>query len=300
LLIAGLASFAVSILWPTIVWLVPADSRPYIGGTYHNNPFEMIFGYNGLGRFDATSSTAGSTFQTFTPPFAGDASPLRLFNDQLIGQIGWLVPVALVAAVAIWFTKTNRAVITALTVWFLSFAVMFSAVAGMHQFYTSALAIPIAALVAIAFAEARREKRLAPQVALIAVAVVTALFVSNKFSSYFGWVYLLQLAVAVAAITLTILAKKRFARVTLIAAAVALTLTPAVWASDAMNHPSSINPVAGSESLAGGFGGKGGPNFGGNAGQGGRSFGGNTESRRPELRWPERSTRLWATRQRPG
>ena len=78
LLIAGTTSLLASLTWVFVAWFVPASHRPYIGGTYHNNPFEMVFGYNGLGRFSATtqalsSATDDPNFRSFTPPFGGSA-----------------------------------------------------------------------------------------------------------------------------------------------------------------------------------------------------------------------------------
>jgi 4-amino-4-deoxy-L-arabinose transferase-like glycosyltransferase len=50
-LVAMLVMLAVSLSWVVTVALVPANSRPYIDGTTNNNPFSMVFGYNGLTRF---------------------------------------------------------------------------------------------------------------------------------------------------------------------------------------------------------------------------------------------------------
>ena len=277
LAIAGSISVSASIIWPLVVWLVPASSRPFIGGTYHNNPFEMIFGYNGLGRFGATAESAGSSYQTFTPPFAGDPSSFRFFNDQLSGQIAWLLPTALVAVVVLWFTKTSRVVLATLATWFLTFAVMFSAVAGMHQFYTSALAIPVAALVGLAVAEAHRVRLAWGQIALVTSASSTAFFIAGRFWDYFGWVSFVQAFVVLIAIAFFVLKSSKFVRMSAALTAAALLLTPAVWASDAMNHPSSINPAAGAESaMGGGVGGPAGmPGAGGQGGPAGMpGFGG--------------------------
>ncbi|MEI6591410.1 MAG: glycosyltransferase family 39 protein, partial [Actinomycetes bacterium] len=176
LLIAGSISLFASLLWPIVVAMVPSASRPFIGGTFTNNPFEMIFGYNGLGRFSATAADAGSSYQTFTPHFSGEPSLTRLFNEQLAGQIAWMLPTALVAIVILWVCKTNRALLVALITWFATFAFMFSAVEGMHQFYTSSLAVPAAALVGLAVAEARRANLIWAQVALVVSSAVTAIY----------------------------------------------------------------------------------------------------------------------------
>ncbi len=166
LLIAGATSLAVSLSWIFVVSLIPASARPYIGSTYANSPWEMVFGYNGLGRFSSTTS-ASAAYRSFTPPFSGSPSLVRLFNEQLAGQIAWMIPTAVVAIVVLFALGFNRRVTVLLTVWFATFAVMFSVVAGMHQFYTSALAVPMAALIGIAFGEARKQKVVWAQLTLV-------------------------------------------------------------------------------------------------------------------------------------
>ncbi|WP_238343801.1 ArnT family glycosyltransferase [Microbacterium sp. RG1] len=99
-LLTGAVSLVVSLAWVAVVWLVPASDRPYVGGTNSNNPWEMVFGYNGLGRFSATADS--DAYRSFTPAFSGDPGPLRLFNTELAGQIAWLLP-ATVAAIVVLF-----------------------------------------------------------------------------------------------------------------------------------------------------------------------------------------------------
>lgn len=92
----------------------------------------MVFGYNGLGRFG--SSTADTeAYRSFTPPFSGDPSIVRLLGEALAAQIGWLLPVALLS-IAILIALRFRLPLTVFgAVWFATFATMFSVVAGMHQ-----------------------------------------------------------------------------------------------------------------------------------------------------------------------
>jgi hypothetical protein len=63
-----------SLSWIIAVSLVPASDRPYIGSTLTNNPWEMVFGYNGLGRFgDTTADT--TAYRSFTPRSRGTRRP---------------------------------------------------------------------------------------------------------------------------------------------------------------------------------------------------------------------------------
>ncbi|MCM3887348.1 glycosyltransferase family 39 protein, partial [Frankia sp. R82] len=60
-LAGGLGLLVPSGLFIAIVELVPASSRPYIGGSQHNSLLELTIGYNGLGRItgDETGSVGG-------------------------------------------------------------------------------------------------------------------------------------------------------------------------------------------------------------------------------------------------
>jgi 4-amino-4-deoxy-L-arabinose transferase-like glycosyltransferase len=146
LAIAGFTSLCLSLLWIFIVWLTPAASRPYVGGTYSNSPWEMVFGYNALGRFTSdASSDSSSSYRSFTPPFGGDAGIDRLFNYQLSGQVSWLIPATVIAIIALLVLREKVTTTIFLAGWFLTFAVMFSAVSGLHQFYVTAMVIPMVA-----------------------------------------------------------------------------------------------------------------------------------------------------------
>lgn len=273
--IAGAASLAASLVWVVTVALIPAGSRPYIGSTLSNSAWEMVFGYNALGRFGSSTADAAA-YRTFTPPFSGSASAFRLFNTQLAGQIAWLIPAALLAVVVLWVLRYHRPLVVLLGVWLLTFAAMFSVVAGMHQFYTAALAVPIALLVALAVAWARRHRRTWPQAALVVVAVVTAVVLAAMYGGYSIAIAAVQTAAGAGALVLLWRESRsgRLLRVwTPLLIAASLVLTPAAWSAVTIAHPSSINPVAGGVADMGGFGGgmpgggAGGP--GGQAGPGG-------------------------------
>jgi len=280
LALAGVVGLVSSLWWVAIVSLIPAGSRPYIGSTLGNDPWEMVFGYNGLGRFSATSDS--SAYESFTPPFSGDPGVLRLFNAQLAGQIAWLVPAAVVGLIVLWLLRFPRAVTVLLTVWLLTFAAMFSTVAGMHQFYTAALAVPLGLVVATALVVARRQGRTGLQIAVVGVAALTALGIGIATGGYSVPVSIAQAVAAAVAIAL-LLSRFRARAFTAAIMLVGLLLTPAAWSVVTIAHPSSINPVAGgaSEMTGGGFGGRGGqapggaggPQGGGAPGATGQGFG---------------------------
>jgi 4-amino-4-deoxy-L-arabinose transferase-like glycosyltransferase len=88
---AGLAVFLLAAgWWIAPVRMVPETARPYIGGTDTNSVLEYApFGYNGLDRLlgEGSSSLRDGAW-------GGAAGWTRLFNDQVGGQISWLLPVA--------------------------------------------------------------------------------------------------------------------------------------------------------------------------------------------------------------
>lgn len=262
LLIAGTTSLLLSLVWIITVALVPASHRPYIGGTYRNNPFEMVFGYNGLGRFTSTSSALSSstddpTFRSFTPPFGGNPGLGRIFSAAVAGQIAWLIPTAIVSIVILYLLKISKPLIIFYTLWFITFFAMFSAVSGIHQFYTSALALPIAILVAGAVALAVKEAKHWHIVVLLNIAGLSTLYIASLYSGYLKWVAYLQVAVVIIVVAAIFTESQKLRQYVIPVAVLAgVVLTPAAWSVDAHNHTNSINPIAGNES-AGGMGSKG-------------------------------------------
>ncbi|MDN3357356.1 glycosyltransferase family 39 protein [Actinomadura sp. DC4] len=98
LCLAGFVLLASAGWWVAVVALVPAGSRPYIGGSQHNSVLELALGYNGFGRLSGNETGGlGNTNQ--------DAGWLRMFDVELGGQIAWLLPAALVLLLAgVWLT----------------------------------------------------------------------------------------------------------------------------------------------------------------------------------------------------
>ena len=92
---ATLALLAVSGAWIAAVALTPAANRPWISGTSSNSALSLVFGYNGFGR--VTGQTGGtSTGRGGGVLFSGSPGPLRLINDAMGDQGGWLLPLALI------------------------------------------------------------------------------------------------------------------------------------------------------------------------------------------------------------
>ncbi|MGD0409619.1 MAG: glycosyltransferase family 39 protein [Candidatus Limnocylindrales bacterium] len=141
--------------WVAIVQLLPAGSKPFIGGSTTGSPLDLIFGYDGLGRIFGASGPGGAGGGAGGGGFSGDVGLLRLFNDQMFGQIAWLIPLAIVCLIVglfrrRWAHRTDRALAGYLLwgSWFVVTAVVFSYMSGIiHSYYAVALAPAIAALV---------------------------------------------------------------------------------------------------------------------------------------------------------
>ena len=179
LLIAGVVTVVAVGWWPTIVWLVPAADRPYIDSTTDNNIWNLIFGYNGLGRIFGEKLGGGAIHAgTRTPSVAalgsraadvaggrgglggfgaGSAGLFRLFNADFGPNIAWLlVPALISAGFIIWLTRrlprTDRRRMMALLWggWLLLTGIIFSSMTGIvHSYYAVAMTPAIAVLVGI-------------------------------------------------------------------------------------------------------------------------------------------------------
>jgi 4-amino-4-deoxy-L-arabinose transferase-like glycosyltransferase len=159
--------------WVAIVTLTPASQRPYIGGSTDNSVLNLIFGYDGLSRITGSLGSfaggavrgagrafgggGGGFFGGGGPGggFGGQAGLLRLFNDQLGGEISWLLPLAGAALIAgLWFrrraprTDLARAGYVLWGGWLLTHAIVFSFASGiLHSYYAIAMAPGVAGLV---------------------------------------------------------------------------------------------------------------------------------------------------------
>ena len=156
-LMVGLGAMVASAgWWVAIVSLWPAGSRPYIGGSQDDSILELTLGYNGFGRLtgDEVGSVGGGGAGANGGRW-GETGLGRLLGDEIGGQVGWLLPAALVLLVAgLWLTRRAtrtdpvRASLVIWGGWLLVTAATFSFMAGIfHAYYTVALAPAIGALV---------------------------------------------------------------------------------------------------------------------------------------------------------
>jgi 4-amino-4-deoxy-L-arabinose transferase-like glycosyltransferase len=154
--------------WVAIVALVPAASRPFIGGSTDNSVLNLVFGYDGFGRVfgqgppagAAAGGALGAPGGALGGPggaagFAGAPGLLRVFNTQIGGEVSWLVPAALVAlAAGLWLrrraprTDLARAGYLLFGGWLLIHLAVFDFAGGiLHPYYAVVLAPAIGAVV---------------------------------------------------------------------------------------------------------------------------------------------------------
>ncbi|PAZ15313.1 hypothetical protein CLM62_14060 [Streptomyces sp. SA15] len=298
LLIAAVALAVSSFWWAAAVSLVPASERPYIGGSTDGTAWNLIMGYNGLGRIFGGEGNGGGGGGG-GGGFSGTAGLGRLFNDILGGQISWLIPFAAIACVGglVLCGRAPRTDLTraALVLWggwtvlhYLTFAM---AEGTMHPYYTTALAPGIAALcggggvmLLRAFRTDGRWAWVLP--AGLAVTALWAVVLLRRASGWYTWLWPTIAAVMALAIV-GLLVFRSGNRARLLAASVAAAIVAAVagptayaWSvpsgSGGGGGMGGTNPTAG-PSTGGGFGGPGGGG-GGRGGFGGGEMPGGTQA----------------------
>ena len=296
-LAVGAAAIVVSAGWWVVaVLLTPAADRPYIGGSTNNNPLELAFGYNGLGRLTGNEGAGpGGGGGGGGMSFSGSTGVGRLFNAEMGGQISWLLPAALIAAVALLAVgvvaqragNDTRRLLAATVVWggwlLVTGAVLSFASGTIHAYYTVQLAPAIAALVGIGVVVAWRLRREIGALVVLAVTVVVTAFwafaLLGRSADYWPalrWVVLvagLFTAVAVLAGPVMGAALRRPLAIAVAAAiAVAGLGAPAAYAATTASTAQQGSTPSAGPAVSGGTGGFGGRS--GFPGGGGEGFGG--------------------------
>ncbi|MFJ1809411.1 MULTISPECIES: ArnT family glycosyltransferase [unclassified Streptomyces] len=297
-LAAGTVALIVSSAWwMVVVDLIPASSRPYIGGSTDNTVWDLVIGYNGFGRIFGASSSVGS--QGNGASFGGEAGLYRMFNDIMGGQISWLIPFAAIALVAGLVlrgraprTDARRAALMLWGGWFVLHYLTFALAEGtFHPYYVTAMAPGIAALAGaggVMLHHAFRERSAAAGVpplersrewgtgwmlpAAVAVSSVWAVVLLQRVSGS-GTLYTVAEVVAGVAGAASVIGllvarftkRQRLVGVAALAAVVALLAGPAAYsASAAASATNGTNPTAGPST--GGMGGGGGQRPSGSSG----------------------------------
>ncbi|MFI1922280.1 glycosyltransferase family 39 protein [Streptomyces sp. NPDC020377] len=289
LAVGTVALIVSSAWWMVVVDLIPASSRPYIGGSTDNTVWDLVIGYNGFGRIFGASSSVGS--QGNGASFGGEAGLYRMFNDTMGGQISWLIPFAAIALVAGLVlrgraprTDARRAALMLWGGWFVLHYLTFALAEGtFHPYYVTAMAPGVAALTGAggvmlyhAFrngsaalevppAERSRSRRMGWALpAAVAASSVWAVVLLQRVSGS-GTLYTVAEVVAGVAGAASVIGlllarftkRQRLMGVAALAAVVALLAGPAAYSvSAATSSTNGTNPTAGPST--GGMGGMGG------------------------------------------
>ena len=266
--------------WVAIVELVPASLRPYIGGSQTNSFLELTFGYNGLGRLtgNETGSVTGGAGAPTGGGMWGATGILRLFENEIGGQITWLLPAAVVLFVVALvlgrrFARTDarRATLLLFGGWLIVTALAFSFMAGIfHAYYTVALAPALAGVVAIGAsavwgARDRLWVRIVSAVTMLGTAV-WAWVLLDRAADWLPWLKVVVLIVALAASVLLILPPRSrvLSGATIAATMVGALLAPMTYTIQTVTTGHTGSIVTAGPTVAGSMGGPG----------GGRGFGG--------------------------
>ncbi len=303
LAMAAMVLLAISFSWALAVDLTPASQRPYVGSSQNNSEISLALGYNGInrligqfgrgprtnvpGQFTNRGGNGGTTAGTPPPPRAngneaqqapegfgglfesGAPGPLRLFNEPLGGQIAWLLPLAILGAVALVWQRRPRLQedrqqqsLVLWGMWLLTMGIFFSVAAFFHQYYMTEMAPAICALFGIGLVVMWQDYRrsgwrgwLLP-LALIATIAEQA----HILTSYPAWSrWMIPLMVVLCILATGVLLSARIAprlRVkapsvrallpTLGIGVLALMLAPTVWAAiPVIQNTTAQLPVAG-------------------------------------------------------
>lgn len=210
LALAAVTTLVVSLSWPLLVSV--SGGRPYIGSTADDSIWGLIFGYNGFGRVLGTdTSPLGALGNAMGSRSGGAPGPLRLFGAEVGGQIGWLLPVALVsvlAAAGIWVrsragTRFQAAGWLLWGGWLAGYGLVFSFASGIfHAYYTCALAPAVAACAAAGLVTCWRWYRAGNRAGLLLPAAMagTALLAFLLLARTPDWLPWLRFAILLAGV----------------------------------------------------------------------------------------------------
>ena len=260
--LATVVIVAASLPWVAAVDLTPTDQRPYVGSSSFNTEADLLVGWNGVERVVGNDTGVG-------PP-----GPLRFLDSQLAGQIGWLLPLAIVGlAVASgegWRRRPRLPIsrqgqgLVLWGTWLITGVAFFSVAGDWDPYYLAMLAPAVAALVGVGMVALWDGYRgpgwrawLLP-VTLVGVAGVQ-LYILSPYPDWSHW-----LAPTIAILCLAAAASLVVARLTpglgasghplaaISVGVLSLLLAPSIWAASTIWFGAETrSPTAGPQTVAG-------------------------------------------------
>jgi 4-amino-4-deoxy-L-arabinose transferase-like glycosyltransferase len=262
----GLATVVIvgaSLPWVVAVDITPAEQRPYVGSSSFDTETDLIVGWNGVERL------AGSD------KGVGDPGPLRFLNPQLGGQIGWLLPLAIVGlAVASWrswqgrprlpLSREEDQALLLWGTWFMTLVVFFSVAGDWDPYYLAMLAPAVAALVGAGVVALWHDYRgpgwrgwLLP-LTLVGVASLQ-LYILSLYPDWSHWLAPTILILCLAAAATFVVARLRprlkvsgYVLAAISVGVLSLFLAPSIWAASTIWYGAETrSPIAGPQIVPG-------------------------------------------------
>lgn len=198
----------------------------------------------------------------------GEAGPLRLFNQQLVGQVSWLLPLAVLMLLALvvrrrftWPLHPEVQFALFWGLWLIPMAIFFSYAGLFHRYYLEMMAPAVAALTAgglVAlvrdFAAGRWSGWLLP-LGIAGSVTFEAAMMALYWPEFTGWSVILTLAfgllsvVGLLVIRALPMSMRLVARQMFMLGLVALLIAPILWATTPLMSGDSGLPYAGPELL---------------------------------------------------
>ena len=183
----------VSLSWMSVVSLVPHSQRPYVDGSTSDSLYQQVFVYNGFGRVSTSTPglTAGTGNGSFTAlvdfRLPGTPGAGRLLTGAGGRDIGWLVPLSLVAGATALVSRRRRprgdplrAAALLWGTWLVVDLVAFSVLSGINAYYLAALAPAVGGLCGVGVEVVRQH-------GLRHRKVIAAVLVGAAATGAYGW-----------------------------------------------------------------------------------------------------------------
>jgi 4-amino-4-deoxy-L-arabinose transferase-like glycosyltransferase len=253
---ATVVLLAVSLSWATAVDLTPPEQRPYVGSSTNNTVMDLVVGHNGAGRLTGQDNDSG------------EPGPMRLLQEPIVGQIGWLAPLAAVGLVAaVWQERRSlfrlqrnrrQQALVLWGTWFITQWVFFTVAGDWDPHYLALLAPAVAALVGVgtvALWTAYRSQSRLGWILPVTLAVSAGLQteVLTNYADWNSWlrpaIIILCLGSIVGLVMVRVasaLCETRYAPAAVSAGMVALLLAPSLWAFSTIWYGGETRtPIAG-------------------------------------------------------
>ncbi|GLV60241.1 hypothetical protein KDH_70610 [Dictyobacter sp. S3.2.2.5] len=242
----------------------PGNTGPGGGGIgFGGNGFGRNGGADGNGNAARQFAGGAGGFQT------GAAGPFRLFSATLGGQIGWLLPFALVAIVALavqrrWRLQVDNQQLAMVLwgMWLLAMAIFFSVDGSFHQYYMTEMSPGLSALVGIGVVVMWRAYRghdwdgwLLP--IALGLTAVAQLYMLSSYPSWYQWLSPIIGVLAVVGIGILVLLRlplhvqfdlprPRIAGGAVALGLLALLIAPTIWSGySVLRNTESSAPTSG-------------------------------------------------------